>query len=276
MLEPLGIACKVRPSAPPVMSDAYLSQSISQQQTLAPHMRKSLEILQAGTQELSQMIRQSLETNPVLEDISDFESLDTETADDSLEGLNETDDDWRERSITENRGSQWTQDDEERRQRMFETLVAPVTLQSHLQKQIDESTVDADVREAAEVVLGSLDARGFLDQPAEAIARQSGCDLGAVRRGIELVRSFDPAGVGFIDHDGLAGSFRIHIGVSAPRHAPRRSEQKQTTDHGKNAHHGASVPNALCAANAVGKPLEGPSWVMQEAVEGAGCTERPR
>jgi RNA polymerase sigma-54 factor len=159
-------------------------------------MRKSLEILQAGTQELSQMIRQSLETNPVLEDISDFESLDTETPDDSLESLNETDDDWRDRSILENRGSQWSQDDDERRQRMFETLVAPVTLQSHLQKQINESLVEADVREAAEVVLGSLDARGFLDQTAEAIARQSGCDLGAVRRGIELVRALDPPGVG--------------------------------------------------------------------------------
>jgi len=178
------------------MSDAYLSQSISQQQTLAPHMRKSLEILQAGTQELAHLIRQSLEANPVLEDISDFESLDAETAEDTLDALNETEDDWRERSITENRGNQWSQDDEERRQRMFETLVAPVTLQSHLQQQIDQSMVDPDVREAAEAILGSLDARGFLDQSPEAIARQSGCAIESVRRGLSLVRSLDPAGVG--------------------------------------------------------------------------------
>ncbi len=159
-------------------------------------MRKSLEILQAGTQELSQLIRQSLETNPVLEDISDFESLDAETPDDSLESLNETDDDWREQSIMENRGNQWTQDDDERRQRMFESLVAPVTLQSHLQKQINESLVDRDTREAAEAVLGSLDARGFLDQSPEALARQSGLAIDAVRRGIGLVRALDPPGVG--------------------------------------------------------------------------------
>ncbi|MFU8894513.1 MAG: RNA polymerase factor sigma-54 [Luteolibacter sp.] len=178
------------------MSDAYLSQSISQQQTLAPHMRKSLEILQVGTQELAHLIRQSLESNPVLEDVSDFESTDTETADDSLDSLNETDDDWRERSIMESRGNSWTQDDEERRQRMFETLVAPVTLQSHLQKQIDESMVGPDVREAAEVILGNLDARGFLDQSPEMIARQSGCEIDAVRRGLDLIRSFEPAGVG--------------------------------------------------------------------------------
>jgi RNA polymerase sigma-54 factor len=159
-------------------------------------MRKSLEILQVGTQELAHLIRQSLESNPVLEDVSDFESTDTETADDSLDSLNETDDDWRERSIMESRGNSWTQDDEERRQRMFETLVAPVTLQSHLQKQIDESMVGPDVREAAEVILGNLDARGFLDQSPEMIARQSGCEIDAVRRGLDLIRSFEPAGVG--------------------------------------------------------------------------------
>jgi len=159
-------------------------------------MRKSLEILQAGTQELSQLLRQSLETNPVLEDVSDFESLDMETPDDSLDSLNDTDDDWRERSILENRGSQWTQDDDERRQRMFESLVAPVTLQSHLQKQINESLADLDTREAAEVVLGSLDARGFLDQSPEVLAHQSGLGIDVVRRGIALIRGLDPPGVG--------------------------------------------------------------------------------
>lgn len=184
------------PGAPPHMPDAYLSQSISQQQTLAPHMRKSLEILQSGTQELSQLIRQSLETNPVLEDVTEYESLDTETADDSLDSLNETDDDWRDRSIMENRNSPWSQDDEERRQRMFDSLVAPITLQAHLQRQIDESLAEPAVREAAEVVLGSLDGRGFLDQSPEALARQSGISLGALRRGLALVRSFDPPGVG--------------------------------------------------------------------------------
>ena len=56
----------------------YLHQSLSQQQTLAPQMRKSLEILQAGTMELSQIITQALEINPVLEDITESVSLDEE------------------------------------------------------------------------------------------------------------------------------------------------------------------------------------------------------
>lgn len=87
------------------MADVFLHQSLSQQQTLAPQMRKSLEILQAGTMELSQIITQALEINPVLEDATESISLDEEGPDpeeaDSLEYLNDTDDDWRDRSIME-------------------------------------------------------------------------------------------------------------------------------------------------------------------------------
>ncbi len=57
------------------MADLYFQQSLSQQQTLAPQMRKSLEILQAGTMELSQLITQALEANPVLEDVTESLSL---------------------------------------------------------------------------------------------------------------------------------------------------------------------------------------------------------
>ena len=85
------------------MSDLSLHQNLSQQQTLAPQMRKSLEILQAGTMELSQLVRQSLETNPVLEEVTDSATPDTvpptPDPDDSLEHLNETDDDWRDADL---------------------------------------------------------------------------------------------------------------------------------------------------------------------------------
>jgi RNA polymerase sigma-54 factor len=125
------------------MSEAYLHQSLSQQQTLAPQMRKSLEILQAGTMELSLLVRQALETNPVLEDITESVSLDDDGSDpedaDSLEHLNETDDDWRDREIMEGRNSPWTNEDEERRQRLYDSIVAPETLQQHLIHQLDLS-----------------------------------------------------------------------------------------------------------------------------------------
>ncbi|HSP44275.1 MAG TPA: RNA polymerase sigma-54 factor, partial [Luteolibacter sp.] len=180
------------------MSDFNLHQSLSQQQTLAPQMRKSLEILQAGTMELSQLITQALEMNPVLEDVTESLSLDEGNDDDpdSLEHLNETDDDWRDRQIMEGRSSPWTQEDEERRQHLYESIVAPETLQQHLRQQLDFSMMEPDVREAAVALLGNLDERGFLDLPAEELGRRLEIRPAVMKKAVKLIQSFDPPGVG--------------------------------------------------------------------------------
>ncbi len=182
------------------MSEVSLHQSLSQSQTLAPQMRKSLEILQASTLELTQIITQALETNPVLEDATESISLDAEGLDadeaDSLGYLNETDDDWRDSRILEGRVAQWTGENEERRQHLYESIVAPVTLQQHLQQQLDLSMVDSEVREAAQAILGNLDERGFLDLPAKDLGIRFGIKPTYLKAALRLVQSFDPAGVG--------------------------------------------------------------------------------
>jgi RNA polymerase sigma-54 factor len=182
------------------MSDLYLHQSLSQQQTLAPQMRKSLEILQAGTMELSQLITQALEANPVLEDATESISLDEESPDseeaDSLDYLNETDDDWRDRTIMEGKSAPWTQEDEERRQRLYDSIVAPVTLQQHLQQQLDLSLVEPAVRAAAQALLGNLDERGFLDLPAKELGSRLRLKPADLNAALKLIQSFDPPGVG--------------------------------------------------------------------------------
>ena len=173
------------------MSEASLHQSLSQSQTLAPQMRKSLEILQASTLELTQIITQALETNPVLEDATESISLDAQGPDadeaDSLEYLNETDDDWRDSRILEGRVAQWTGEDEERRQHLYESIVAPVTLQQHLQQQLDLSMVDPAVRQAAQAILGNLDERGFLDLPAKDLGIRLGIKPAYLKAALRLV-----------------------------------------------------------------------------------------
>jgi len=182
------------------MANASLHQSFSQQQTLAPQMRKSLEILQASTLELTQLVRQALETNPVLEDMTESVSLDAEgpSADeaDSLDYLNETEDDWRDRSILEGRSSPWTSEDEERRQRLYDSIVAPETLQQHLSHQLDLSMVEPGVRAAGRAIIANLDERGFLDLPAKELAVQMQIRKADLDAALTLVQSFDPPGVG--------------------------------------------------------------------------------
>ena len=182
------------------MAEASLHHSLSQSQTLAPQMRKSLEILQAGTMELSNLMRQALETNPTLEDITEVTSLDDDGLDpeeaDTLDHMNETDDDWRDRSILEGRNNQWTQEDEERRQRLYDNIVSPETLQQHLQHQLDLSLIEPDIRAAAQALLGNLDDRGFLDTPLVDISSSESIRLKKLETGLELIKGFDPPGVG--------------------------------------------------------------------------------
>lgn len=185
------------------MPESFLQQNLSQTQTLAPQMRKSLEILQAGSMELHQIINQALESNPTLEDAIESVSLEELNGDpeenDHLEGLNETDDDWRDRSIMDGSIQPWTQDDEERRQHFHDSMVAPETLQQHLQQQLDLSMVEPAVSKAAAAIIGNLDERGFLDLSLRDLGIRLKLDHEDLDQALALVQSFDPPGVGAKD-----------------------------------------------------------------------------
>ena len=182
------------------MSDFSLHQSLSQQQTLGPQMRKSLEILQASTIELRQLVQQELEINPTLETTNDLVSLDSlaqEPSEDAPgERVSDTADDWRERSIHESRSNTWSADDEARRDHLYNSIVAPETLQQHLLSQLDISSAAPSVREAVRLLIGNLDERGFLDLPARDLAIRFNIDPDTLGSALDLLQSFDPPGIG--------------------------------------------------------------------------------
>lgn len=191
------------------MSDVSLHTSLSQQQTLSPQMRKSLEILQASTMELGQIVQQALEANPTLEEVNDSISLDAPSDEPDIESpYSHREDDWRDRSITEGKSSTWNQEEEEKRQWLYDSMVAPVTLQQHLHQQLDLSMVEPDVRSAAQALLGSLDERGFFDTPPIEVARRFRISNKSLKPALALIQSFDPPGVGAV---GLADSLRIQL-----------------------------------------------------------------
>ncbi len=183
------------------MPDASLHQSLSQQQSLAPQMRRSLEILQANSMELEQMMRSALETNPVLEEITESISLDALEPDpeEPIDELSETEDDWRELQILEQRNTSWSQDDQERREHLYNSIVAPETLQQHLANQLDLALLDPEVRSAAAALLGNLDGRGFFDLPPEELGIRLGIEAGILQQAVEVIRALDPPGIGARD-----------------------------------------------------------------------------
>lgn len=182
------------------MAGPALSQNLSQSQTLAPQMRQSLEILQANTLELSQLLRQQIEVNPTLEDITESESLedldfDEPDEDDFDEHHNTYDDDLRDLAIMEGRALGSNPDSEERREFLYNSLVAPQSLASHLANQIEESALEEDLRLACMAMVGSLDDRGFFTEPPEEIAARLEIPGELLEEALALLHTLDPPGI---------------------------------------------------------------------------------
>ena len=187
------------------MADASLHQSLSQQQTLAPQMRQSLEILQASTLELGQLLNQAMELNPVLEDITEHESLD-EITDSELEDSenyddwqDSYDDDMRDLAIMERRNRGMGQDAIEAREHFYNSIVAPLTLQEHLIEQIREGGLDEQRQGDAKIIVGNLTDHGYLDAPLEELAIQLQIPVERLEDALATIQNFDPPGVGAAD-----------------------------------------------------------------------------
>ncbi|MDP0490027.1 MAG: RNA polymerase factor sigma-54 [Verrucomicrobiota bacterium JB023] len=182
------------------MPSATLSQNLSQTQTLAPQMRQSLEILQANTLELTQLLRQQLEINPTLEDLTEtpsledleFDAPDEDNFDDHYDSF---EDDMRDLAIMEQRSVGSNPDSEERREHLYNSLVAPATLASHLTEQVEESALREEIRLAAIAMIGNMDDRGFFDEDPEVLGARMGIPADVLEETLALLHTLDPPGV---------------------------------------------------------------------------------
>ncbi|HEX2749788.1 MAG TPA: RNA polymerase factor sigma-54 [Verrucomicrobiales bacterium] len=186
-----------------------LGQNLSQQQRLSPQLQQSLNILQAPVFELRQMIDQELEQNPVLEAEDNEVSLEEERPEAKLEDddfasefekLSQMDEEWRTylQQSAAGHGPR-TSEEEERRQFIFDSLAAPVTLQDHLMQQLAMVECAPETRKLVEMLIGTLDDRGFLPVPIADTSLQQSIPLRDLAAAKEIVQSFDPAGVGAED-----------------------------------------------------------------------------
>jgi RNA polymerase sigma-54 factor len=178
------------------------SQTLSQQQKLSPQMQQSLQVLQVPTLELRQLVQQELAENPVLEDEStdiSIEQQQEELAEENgseIEALTQLDEEWRDymRQLRRSTGS--SSDQDARRQFMFDSLVEPITLQEHLATQLSTSDGSAETRKLAEMLIGNIDDRGFLQISIDEYSLSAGIPLANLEAAKELIQTFDPVGVG--------------------------------------------------------------------------------
>ena len=212
-----------------------LSQRLTQSLVLAPQLQQSLALLQAPTLELKALVEQELQQNPVLEEIASADtelqekperdsdemaqSVDpaeppgdvgfegesdksTAPVDDfqaEFERLVQLDQEWRDHFAQTNLPVRASAEEEEKRQFMFDSLVASTSLAEVLIEQVRDSELPDERRPVAELLIGNIDDYGYLKASIEEIATSTGIPAETILEVLKVIQTFDPAGVGARD-----------------------------------------------------------------------------
>jgi RNA polymerase sigma-54 factor len=214
----------------------HLAQRLSQSLVLSPQMQQSLALLQAPTLELKALVEQELQQNPVLEEVAtddteqvekakaeDPESEETpapadpaeppedvnfdsttekpngEPADDFMqefERLAQLDQEWRDHFAATNVPMRQSAEDDEKRQFMFDSIVAATSLQEILLEQMRESRLSDEEKAIGELLIGNIDDHGYLKTTLEELAQTTNIPPEKIEAVLRVVQTFDPPGVG--------------------------------------------------------------------------------
>jgi RNA polymerase sigma-54 factor len=191
-------------------------QRLGLQQSLSPQMQQSLHILQIPALELTALVRQELESNPVLEENSEGEAdiaeqkeeviepeekleAEDEAADREMQELAQLDQEWRDYFNQANPPSHRSSEEDKQRQAFLESISRPESLQDHLEAQLHVAEVSPQQRALCEIMIGNIDDRGFLVATPEDLKNWDGNKPGSAEAALKIIQSFDPIGVGARD-----------------------------------------------------------------------------
>lgn len=181
---------------------------------LSPQQIQTIKLLEIPTLELEERIRQEVEENPALEIIddpitsnnSDSQESGEEGAgnNDELDGTNFEGDNYLNDYKTEDDVPEYALEARSQQEAKMEgfSYVSNETLQEHLLNQLNFRTLKKELKEVAEYVIGNIDEYGYLRRTAESMVDDYSFQTGkiiresVVEQAIEIIKSFDPAGVG--------------------------------------------------------------------------------
>lgn len=192
---------------------------LTQQLIMTQKLQQAIRLLQLNRMELLAEIHQALETNPVLEEQFSEErppaspeeeaweaarpqsSAEAETdtpeatpaADDASSPLDDWD--W-EKYLQDQEFAPRLEEYEERELPSYENLNAQkTTLKSHLMWQLSLAGLNPEGQMLGTLIIGNLDADGYLRAAVEEIAQEAGVPPQRVEEILRVVQNFDPPGV---------------------------------------------------------------------------------
>jgi RNA polymerase sigma-54 factor len=231
---------------------------MAQKQMLAPRMIQSMEILQLPVMALEERIEQEIQNNETLElDEAGGDATPAEAVAVGVEGPEpppERTVDERPLIVDQEHANQadfertydWASeypDSDDDRSRpsasqvddagdryldvMANMVERPETLSQHLHDQLSNYDLSEAERQAADKVIYNLDANGYLPMPLEELIDPDGPadQLTALEKGLEVVKTMDPRGVGARD---LRECLLLQIGPETPR---SRQLRRLVSDH---------------------------------------------
>jgi RNA polymerase sigma-54 factor len=196
---------------------AQLQMRQQQQLVMTPQLQQAIRLLQLSRLELTEIVRQEILENPVLdedgppENESEFSIDQPEDPNTPAENNSDREEEISTLTIPKDIG-EWEsylessqslpyQAREEQERPAFEAMItSPDTLQDHLTWQLRMTRLDELEMRAGEIIIGNLDDNGYLKTPFEEILEPLGPDVAtAGLRALEVIQEFDPPGVGARD-----------------------------------------------------------------------------
>jgi len=181
---------------------------LSQQLIMTPQLQQAIKLLQLSRLELSDVIRQEIDENPVLDEMLEGETTTAdaagtaETAQDNVENAESVqppaaeDFDWHNYVDRNARpASAQSRGDSDDRDDFEPGITRQTTFEEHLLWQLRMHTMNEAGRSIGEYIIGNLNSDGYLLVSPDEIAAATDYALETVEDVREKIKKFDPVGV---------------------------------------------------------------------------------
>ncbi len=116
-----------------------------------------------------------------------------------FEKLTQMDQEWRDHFAASNAPLRSSEDEEERREFMFNSLVAGTSLQENLLEQVRLSELNNGELSVAELIIGNIDDYGYLKSSVDELVMATNVDPERIETVLKTIQTFHPPGVGARD-----------------------------------------------------------------------------
>ena len=178
-----------------------MQQRQKQELVMTQAMQKAMQILQMPTLELAAWLKNEINQNPLLEDLSSSSDKEKEAKATDMEDFAhfyEMDESFQKGVYSSQ--NEWQAEKEEKKHKYRQSLATTqCSLYEHLMQQLRCHLADPNELKCAEYLIGLLDSKGFIPLPLSEIAEQAPFSLDTLEIALKRIQTLDPVGLGALD-----------------------------------------------------------------------------